>query len=167
MDGTTFEMHGLVQLATREWLKANKQQEQWKHAFLKNLDAELLTGEFENWESCRALFPHAQSAASQKPKESDSLTDWASVLYKAAWYAWRMGKGVEAENMSVHAMKVRNKILGDEHSDTLDGMGMVGLAYNLNGRWDAAEKLFVQVIETRKTKLGVDLGCPGVATEYN
>lgn len=48
MDGTTFEMHRLVQLATREWLKANKQQEQWKHAFLKNLDAELPTGEFKN-----------------------------------------------------------------------------------------------------------------------
>jgi hypothetical protein len=27
MDGTTFEMHRLVQLATREWLKAYEQQE--------------------------------------------------------------------------------------------------------------------------------------------
>jgi hypothetical protein len=32
---------------------------------------------------------------------------------------------------------------------------MVGLAYKLNGRWDDFEKLDVQVIETRKTKLGV------------
>jgi hypothetical protein len=30
MDGITFEIHGLVQLATREWLKANKEQERWK-----------------------------------------------------------------------------------------------------------------------------------------
>lgn len=30
IDGITFEMHGLVQLATREWLKASKQQERWK-----------------------------------------------------------------------------------------------------------------------------------------
>jgi tetratricopeptide (TPR) repeat protein len=53
-------------------------------------------------------------------------------------------------------MKVRKTILGGEHSDTLDGVAMVGLAYNLNGRWDDAEKLFVQVMETSKTKLGVD-----------
>ena len=92
----------------------------------------------------------------QKPKEQDSLLDWASVLYNAAWYAWQIGKCVEAENMAVNVIKVRKKILGDEHSDTLDGVAMVGLACILNGRWDDAEKLFVQVMETRKTKLGVD-----------
>jgi hypothetical protein len=155
-DSTTFEMHRLVQLATRKWLEAHGQIERWKRQFIKNLDAELPTGEYENWERCQALFPHAQSAAAQKPKEQDSLLDWTSVLYKAAWYALRMGKGVEAESMAVHVLKVRKRILGAEHSDTLDGMAMVGSAYRLNGRWDDAEKLDVQVMETRKTKLGVD-----------
>ena len=155
-NGTTFEMHGLVQLAMKKWLEAHGQIERWKRQFIKNLDAELPTGEYENWEKCRALFPHAQSAAAQRPKEQDSLLDWASILYNAAWYALRMGKGVETENMAVHVMKVRKKILGDEHSDILNGMAMVSLAYSLNGRWDDAEKLEVQVMETRKTKLGVD-----------
>ncbi|KAG9241047.1 P-loop containing nucleoside triphosphate hydrolase protein, partial [Calycina marina] len=152
----TFGMHRLVQLATRIWLKDNKQIEKWKYVFIRNLDAELPTGEYENWERCRALFPHAQSAAAQKPKEQECLKDWTSVLYKAAWYAWRMGNGVEAEKLSVQAMEVRKKILDDEHNDTLDGMAMVGLVYGLNGRWDDAEKLEVQVMEKRKTKLGVD-----------
>ncbi|CZR52081.1 related to kinesin light chain [Phialocephala subalpina] len=155
-NGTTFEMHGLVQLAMRKWLEANGQMERWKHQSIKNLDAELPTGEYENWERCQALFPHAQSAAAQKPKGSDSLTGWASVLYKAAWYAIRIGKVVEAESMLIQAMKVRKKILGVEHSDTLEGMGIVGLAYRLNGRWDDAERLEVKVMETFKTKLGVD-----------
>ncbi|KAH7364012.1 hypothetical protein BKA65DRAFT_545909 [Rhexocercosporidium sp. MPI-PUGE-AT-0058] len=83
-DGTTFEMHGLVQLATRNWLEAHGHIKTWKSAFLRNLDAGLPSGEYENWERCRALFPHAQSAAAQKPKEKESLKDWASVLYKAA-----------------------------------------------------------------------------------
>jgi len=100
-DGTTFEMHGLVQLATREWLKAHEQQERWKQQFIKNLYAELPTGEYENWVRCQALFPHAQSAVAQQPEAQDLLRDWALILYKAAWYAWRMGKGVEAEKMSV------------------------------------------------------------------
>ncbi|KAL8778198.1 MAG: hypothetical protein Q9194_002134 [Teloschistes cf. exilis] len=155
-NGTTFEMHGLVQLAMKKWLEAHGQIERWKRQFIKNLDAELPTGEYENWEKCRALFPHAQSAAAQRPKEQDSLLDWASILYNAAWYALRMGKGVEIDNMAVHVMKVRKKILGDGHSDTLNGMAMVGLAHSLNGQWDDAERLFVQVMETSKTKLGVD-----------
>ncbi|KAG4438437.1 hypothetical protein IFR05_006090 [Cadophora sp. M221] len=67
-----------------------------------------------------------------------------------------MGKGVEAENMLVHAMKVRKKILSDKDKNTLSEMAIVGLAFNLNGRWDKAKELLVQVMETRKTKLGVD-----------
>ncbi|PQE28655.1 hypothetical protein CJF32_00011397 [Rutstroemia sp. NJR-2017a WRK4] len=155
-DSATFEMHRLVQLATRKWLEAHKQQERWKQQFIRNLNAELPTGDYENWVRCQALFPHAQSALAQKPEEQDALRDWASILYKAARYAENMGKGTEAEEMSVQAMKVRKKILGREHNDTLDSITMLGLAYKLRGKWDTAEELQVQVIETRKKKLGAD-----------
>ena len=84
------------------------------------------------------------------------MRDRALILYKAACYAWRMGKGVEAEKMSVLVMKVRKKILGREHNDTLDIMAMVGLACKLRGRWDDAKELEVQVMETSKKKLGAD-----------
>ncbi|PVH69017.1 TPR-like protein [Cadophora sp. DSE1049] len=153
---SVFEMHALVQLSMRTWLEAKGDLESWRRHYCKILCNEFPTGEYNNWARCQELFPHAQSAAAQKPEEQDSVLDWASVLYNAAWYAWRMGKGVETESMAVHSMKVRKKILGNEHNDTLDGMAIVGLAYNLNGRWDDAEKLEVQVMETSKTKLGVD-----------
>jgi hypothetical protein len=78
------------------------------------------------------------------------LRDWASILYKAAWYAWRIGNGVEAEQMSVQAMKARRKFLGRENEDTLLSMARVRLAYKLRGRWDEAEELEVQVMETSK-----------------
>ena len=155
-DGTTFEMHRLVQLATRKWLQDHGKQEKWKRQFIRNLDAELPTGEYENWGRCQVLFPHAKSAATQQPEEQGLLRDWASILYKAAWYAWKLGNGVEAEKMSIQAMKVRKRMLGREHDDTLDSMAMVGFAYTLRGRWDEAEKLEVEVMETSKTKLGVD-----------
>ena len=35
-------------------------------------------------------------------------------------------------------------------------MAIVGLAYKLRGQWDAAKELEVQVMETRKKKLGAD-----------
>ena len=40
-------------------------------------------------------------------------------------------------------MKVRKKILGQEHEETLSSMGMVSLAYSLGGRWTEAEELEV------------------------
>ncbi|PMD27600.1 hypothetical protein NA56DRAFT_667207 [Hyaloscypha hepaticicola] len=130
---STFEMHALVQLAMRTWMETNGKLEWWKQRYVKTLCTEFPTGDYENWPKCQELFPHAQSV-----------------------YVWRMGKGVEAEKMSVLAMKARKRILGREHNDTLDSMAMVGLAYKLRGRWDAAEELFVQVIEMSKKKLGAD-----------
>jgi hypothetical protein len=45
-----------------------------------------------------------------------------------------MGKGVKAEKMLVQAIKVRKKILGREHNNTLSSMAMIGLAYKLKGQ---------------------------------
>ena len=149
-------MHRLVQLATLEWLEAHGQQDHWRHRFLRRLCARLPIGEYENWAECQALFPHAKSAAAHAPKEEESLRDWATILYKAAWYAWRIGNGAEAEKMAVQAMKVRKKVLVREQEDTLDAMAMAALAHTLRGRWEEAEKLEVQVMETSKTKLGAD-----------
>jgi hypothetical protein len=45
---------------------------------------------------------------------------------------------------------------GAEDEDTLDSTAILAVAYRLEGRWEEAEQLFVQVMETRKTKLGAD-----------
>ncbi|PVH70498.1 TPR-like protein [Cadophora sp. DSE1049] len=121
---SAFEMHALVQLVIRTWLEVKGDLERWRRYY------------------------------SQKPKEQDFLLDWALVLYKAASYALSIGKWVEAETMSVQAMKVRKKILGNEHNDTLDGMAIVGLAYELKGKYKAAEPLYVETLRLRKKVLG-------------
>jgi len=51
-------------------------------------------------------------------------------------------------------MKVREKLLGKDQEKTLNSIAMVGLAYDLKGRWRKAKELEVQVIETRKRVLG-------------
>jgi hypothetical protein len=112
-------------------------------------------GEYKNWAKCQALFPHVTSAVVLQP-EGDSIREWALILYNAAWYAWNMGYFTDAEKMSVKAMKTRKHILGQEHRETLNSIEMVGLVYQLGGRWKKAEELFEQVMETRKRVLGVE-----------
>jgi tetratricopeptide (TPR) repeat protein len=156
VDRTTFEMHSLVQLATRKWLEVNRELEKWKKQFIKNLNSEFPTGEYDNWAQCQVLFPHAKSAARQQPQERDSLLEWASLLHKAARYSWRKGNGADGEKLSARALKTRKKLLGLEHEDTLGNMQMVGLIYLLKGRWKEAEDLFVQVMETSWRVLGAE-----------
>ncbi|KAG9196760.1 hypothetical protein G6514_005522, partial [Epicoccum nigrum] len=79
--GTSFEMHALVQLATRTWLAANDELEQWKQQFISNLSTAFLTGTYENWAVCGPLFAHAKAAVEQRPKGELPLTQWATLLY--------------------------------------------------------------------------------------
>ena len=155
-DGTTFEMHSLIQLATRRWLVENGKFEWWKKQFVSNLSEAFPTGEYENWPTCQVLFAHAKSAVEQQPQENSSLAEWATLLYHAAWYSEMVGNITDAITLSEISMKARKKVLGLKHEDTLCSIGMVALAYKLAGRWNAAEELEVQVMETRKKKLGAD-----------
>ncbi|KAF1975419.1 putative kinesin [Bimuria novae-zelandiae CBS 107.79] len=189
--GAVFEMHALVQLAMRKWLEANSKLERWQQQFVSNLRATFPTGEYENWAACQALYTHAKAALEQQPKDESSIAEWATVLYRAAWFATRIGNITDAEMLATKAMNARKKVLGQEHEDTLWSIAMVADAYSLGGRWDeaeklrkqhgqsgvdlpesravgcsrravcarrwdAAEELFVQVMETRKKKLGAD-----------
>ena len=54
-----------------------------------------------------------------------------------------MGNWVDAEEMSVAALKTRKKLLGAGHEDTLWSMSLVGDVYNLKGEWQKAELLQV------------------------
>ena len=129
----TFAMHALVQLATCRWLAAHGQIEQWKQLYIKNLAAEFLSGEKENRSSCQALFPHAKSAAIQRPSDDESLRAWASLLQNAASYAWGQGSIAKAVQVPGTAMEARKKVLGQTGEQTLKSMEMAGFAYSLGG----------------------------------
>ncbi|KAI0572198.1 hypothetical protein Alg130_10596 [Pyrenophora tritici-repentis] len=110
--GTSFEVHALVQLATGMWLEANSKLEQWKQQFVSNLCAAFPTGEYENWAACQVLFAHARSAVEQPPEDESTIAEWATVLYRAAWFAERTGNIADAEMLATEAMKARKKVLG-------------------------------------------------------
>ena len=153
-DASTFEMHSLVQLATRTWLEGEGQLDRWREQFISSLCAELPTGEHENWEKCQALFPHAQAALAQRPKNRVSLEEWALLLFKAAWYAWRRGRAGEAEEMAMMSMEVRSEVLGEDNAETLSSMGMIGLARQLRGKYEEAEEMNRQTLARREKVLG-------------
>ncbi|KAL5375799.1 hypothetical protein DPSP01_010906 [Paraphaeosphaeria sporulosa] len=153
-DASTFEMHSLVQLATRTWLENEGQLDKWRKQFISILCAELPTGEHKNWEKCQALFPHAQAALAQRPQDRESLKEWALLLYKAAWYAWQRGTADEAEQMSVTSMEVRSEVLGEQDAETLTSMEMVGLARTLGGKYGEAETMYRQTLALKEKVLG-------------
>ncbi|KAK3614952.1 hypothetical protein LTR22_027617, partial [Elasticomyces elasticus] len=156
IDPSTFEMHRLVQVATRKWLKSRGQLEQWKEQYIDSLCALFPPGRYENWSTCQVYYPHVQSAVELKPKQRERLLQWAAVMYNAAWYAWTRVSADDAERMAVLSLKARTKTLGEGDEETLSSQAMVALAKKSQGRWDEAEKLQVQVMETTKKVLGAE-----------
>lgn len=120
--GTSFEMHALVQLATRTWLAAHGQHERWKQQFISNLSAAFPTGAYKNWAVCGPLFAHAKAAMEQRPKDKQVLMEWATLMYRAAWYAVQKGNTTEAEQLATASMNARQTALGREHEDTWWGI---------------------------------------------
>lgn len=78
------------------------------------------------------------------------------MLYRAAWYAWQRGNAAETKQLALASLKVRQKLLGREHTDTWWGIAMVAQAHALSGRWDEAEKLQERVLTGFETKLGAE-----------
>jgi hypothetical protein len=153
-DANTFEMHSLIQLATHKWLENQSQLDKWREQFISNLCAELPTGQYENWGKCQALYPHVRAALAQRPKDKEPLKEWALLLYKAAWYACETGRAGDAEHMSVISMEVRRWMFGENDVETLDSMGMVGLAMDLGGRLEEAELINRQTLARTEKVLG-------------
>lgn len=155
-DKASFTMHRLVQLIARAWLKSHGQINQWRERSIRNLYQEFPTGQFENWEKCRWLFPHVRSLISQRPKSQESLLRWATILYNGAWYALESGNITDAKDMASKSRQQRIKLLDAENEETLASTAMLARVYLLEGQWVEAEQLFMQVMETRKMKLGAD-----------
>jgi hypothetical protein len=155
-NASTFEMHSLVQLATREWLKSPGRVSRWRKQFISNLCTKLPIGEHKDWETCEALFPHVKAALAQRPQDNESLKTWARLLLKAAWYAWQRGGSDEAEHMSVVSMEVRGEVLGKKSIATLRSMAMVGLAKDLGGKYEEAEAMNRQTLAQQEKVLGTE-----------
>ncbi len=141
IEGNTFEMHRLVQFATRRWLEVYKHLDWWRQKFLIALSAEYPTGDFEQWSRCEVLFPHAEVAAMDEPGDKESLQNWSRVLTKAAWYAWARGRYEVGERMARKATNVGERVFGREHLETLMSISILALMLKYQGKYEAAEEM--------------------------
>ena len=140
-DTNMFEMHSLVQLATRKWLESQDQLMKWREQLISNLCAEFPGRDYENLERCHELFPHAKAAMTQRPQSKKSLEEWASLLCKAGRYAYLQGGVEEIEAMALLSKDVRSDVLGHESVETLNSMELVGQAMQINRRYKDAENV--------------------------
>jgi tetratricopeptide (TPR) repeat protein len=155
-DNASFEMHGLVQLATRTWLKSTKSHGRWYELFIKAMAQEFPDGEYTNWPTCQALFPHVLTSIDREDTEHQETKELALLLNNTGWYAWRQGLFVQAEALVSRALKVREEILDTEDPSLLLSMSLLGSILDNLGKYKEAEQMYGQELELSKKVHGAE-----------
>jgi tetratricopeptide (TPR) repeat protein len=149
------DLHRLVYLATRNWLRKQELITLWTNRAIVRLEGVFPHYNHKNRSVWRTYLPHVRYVLISDIVEKDSKS--------RIDLAWRFGKCLysdgqfkEAEAQFIDAMDRRKRVLGAEHPDMLTSMANIASTFWNQGRWKEAEELEVQVIETRKRVLGAE-----------
>ncbi|KAL9591473.1 MAG: hypothetical protein Q9179_007687 [Wetmoreana sp. 5 TL-2023] len=149
-----FEMHRLVQFATRKWLEQRQELERWKERYITIIADAFPPGKYENWNRCQMLFPHAELVMEYRPMDEGFLQPWAVVLSNAAWYTAEQGRYNDAEQMDRRALNGREKVMGKEHPDTLTSVSNLALVLRDQGKYEEAEQMNRRALDGREKVVG-------------
>ena len=155
-EGAVYQLHRLVQLATRKWLELQGTKEKWQEQALLVLADQFPNGNFETWKTCESFWPHAQTVIQYKDIIERCSEQYSCLIRNIAWFDMTQGRYEIACKGSTAAFELQEKLFGLEHPETLTSMNNLALTYGDQGRWDEAEKLQVQVMETRLRVLKED-----------
>jgi tetratricopeptide (TPR) repeat protein len=152
---TALDLHRLVHLATRNWLRKEQQLSQSTEKAIMRLEEVFPNDSHENRSLWRTYLTHVRYVI-----ESDLVDkDWKTrmdLMWRYAMCLYEDGRWDEAEIPITQVLDIDKRMLGTDHPSTLSSMANLASTYRNQGRWDAAEELEVQVMETRKKKLGAD-----------
>ncbi|KAH6887544.1 P-loop containing nucleoside triphosphate hydrolase protein [Thelonectria olida] len=153
----TFGMHGLVQLSTRWWLKAQNEIPRFQSVYINRMSTAFPAGDlYEHWGTCRVLFPHLEAGIGLEVPVKELQKKWAGVLLSGGRYADSQGHYTKAEKMVGNAMLIYETVCGGEHDDRLECISWVGTILLKKGDYKKTEELFVQLLDTRRKILGDD-----------
>ena len=147
------DVHRLVHLATRNWLRKEELLTRWTVGAIARLAKLLADRGHENRVIWRTYLPHARYALESDLVDEDG-EDRIDLMWKYGTCLYHDGRYNEAERSFEQVREAKKRVLGEEHPDTLTSMGNLASSYWNQGRWKEAEELQVQVMETFKRVLG-------------
>ncbi|KAM0714701.1 hypothetical protein Q7P37_009718 [Cladosporium fusiforme] len=159
VDGSAFDMHRLVQMATRRWVESCGGQEQHMERLVTKLETVFPSDLPNDWPVCQTLFAHAKALLNLEPSGKAAVLCWRRVMQRTADYASARGGallGIEAVEIGERSWVVAKTMLGADHPDTLTSMSNLAGYYDRLGDSRQAAEMGEECWRTRKAKLGAD-----------
>jgi Tetratricopeptide repeat len=149
------DLHRLVHLATRNWLRKEKLLIEWAEKAITRLQEVFPDDDHKNRSVWRTYLPHARYVL-----ESDLVNKEGEKSPGLIWRYARClhsdGRWNEVEVAFAQALEMEMKGQGAGHSNTPTSMAWLASTYRNQGRWKEAEELEVLVMETRSRVLGAE-----------
>ncbi|KAL2834587.1 hypothetical protein BJY01DRAFT_259536 [Aspergillus pseudoustus] len=167
-----FDLHQLVQLASRNWLRAQNTQEYWIDEIGFHLNKVFPANAPKNRAVWRSYLPHASHILAQEKFEartlySDGRYQEAEVLFRehhdtleildcVVATLWSQGQWNHVEELQRKVLEARERTLGPDDPAVLSSLGNLASTLMNQGRWSEAQRLEVNVSAKFKLLLGDD-----------
>lgn len=154
-EAKVFSMHRLIQLSVQKWLMLQKVIEEWEEKALSAVSKFCPShGEYEYWTAWEAINLHVQVVKGYVVNTDSSLLHRASILSREAGYHRTQGRHELGLRQVEEALAIREKILGPDHTLTLEGLDCLSIFYWDQGRYREAEILCLRALEGLEKTLG-------------
>ncbi|PIG85932.1 kinesin light chain [Aspergillus arachidicola] len=153
--GLDINMHRLVHIATRNWLRKNGQFTYWVKTVADRIDMVFPNNHYTNRGLWREYLPHALVLV-YDDEFIVQQEQYKFLVGKIADCLSSDGKYHEAEALYKTLIRINQNRYGIEHTTTLASMANLASTYWYQGRWSEAENLIVEVVETMTIVLGTE-----------
>ena len=147
-----FDMHRLVRLAMRNWLREHQQWDAWVNKTLTRLVEVVPYGGHERREVWIAYLPHAMYVV--ELPEVHETEGRVSLLFRIGHCEQSLGRYKSAEAAHRKVLEQREGLRGKEHPYTLTSMSNVAEALSEQGKYAEAEKMHRETLALRDKVLG-------------
>jgi tetratricopeptide (TPR) repeat protein len=148
------DLHRLVHLATRRWLKKKGEFHEWTSKAVAHF-CKIFPDyrDYKNRATWRDYLPHVLYVLSADGIEKEA-DDWCHLAWKVAMCLSKDGRYKEADGLYVQLIEIGTRVRGEEHRRTLACMHSMAMMWNKQGRSKEAEELYGRVIQVHVKVLG-------------
>jgi tetratricopeptide (TPR) repeat protein len=149
--GNSFDMHRLVHIATRNWLKKTQNNDRYYKAAISRLAEIFPTPEHENRDIWRTYFPHIKFTLSLNREQTGIDRE---LLIRYGLCLLSDGQYDDAKMPLTEVLEADKRILGINHPSTLTSMANLALIWRSLGRREDAMRLIENKHPTDENKAG-------------
>ncbi|RDW57821.1 hypothetical protein BP5796_12622 [Coleophoma crateriformis] len=149
-----YDVHRLVHVVTRNWLKAQGVLSDWTDRALSRLVSLIPSGGHEEWETWITYLPHGLQVARSNDLSADGNQEIHILLDRIGDCQSSIGQYTAAVETHRQVLELRTEAMGTEHEDTITSMNSIGSNLLYQGQYAEAESMNKEILALSEKVLG-------------